>query len=243
MSKVIWVSGASSGIGAAFVDAVADRDARVIGLSRRERVGIENVPVDLSDPASWTAVERHFDEVLATGRHREALFFHCAGTVAANGSLIDADPGEYTRSVLLNAASGQVLGRAFLAATSRAGCRATLVMCSSPAASNALAGMSHYCGGKAGLEHWTRAVAVELADRPGAARVFSVVPCAVDTPLLRELMGGLAAETPLANAFRAALADGALATPEQVAREIWDAIDQGVEPGAAIRVGATELAI
>ena len=226
------------------MDAVPDRDARVIGISRREHAGIENVTADLSDPASWTAVERYstrFSPRVAITH--EELFFHCAGTIAANGSLLDADPAEYTQSVLLNAGSGQVLGRAFLAATSRADCRATLVMCSSPAASDALAGMSHYCGGKAGLEHWTRAVAVELGDRPRAARVFSVVPCAVDTPLLRELMEGLAAETPLADAFRSALADDALATTDGVAREIWDAIDRGAAAGAAIRVGATELVI
>ncbi len=243
MSGVVWVSGASSGIGAAFVDVALARGARVIGISRRSHPHAENLPADLSDPQSWIGVERQFNEVLSTGDYDEAVFFHCAGTVAANGPLVSADPAEYTRSVLLNSASGQVLGRAFLAASSAANCPATLVMCSSPGATDALPGMSHYCGGKAGLEHWARAVAVELGDDPDAAHVFSAVPCAVDTPLLREIIDGVAADTPLAEGFKGAIAQSALATPAQVADEIWQAIDDRVAPGTALRVGATELDI
>jgi short-subunit dehydrogenase len=240
VARVIWVSGASSGIGDAFVGAVPDRDARVIGISRRPRQGIEHLAADLSDPTTWPVVESHFRETLGAGQYSEALFFHCAGTVAANGPLIEADSAEYTRSVLLNSASGQVLGRAFLAATSEAGCRATLIMCSSPGATTPLAGMSHYCGGKAASEHWTRAVAVEFGDAPDAARIFSVVPHETDTALLREIVDGAAAATPLATFFRSAIANDALATPERVGKEIWQAVDRGVPQGAAVPVGLTE---
>jgi benzil reductase ((S)-benzoin forming) len=241
MSDVIWVSGASSGIGAAFVDSVPDPHARVIGISRRPHGGIEHLQADLSDPESWRRVEAHFREVLGEGRYREALFFHCAGTVAATGSLLTAETQEYTRSVLLNSASGQVLGRAFLATASEAGCHATLVMCSSPGASDALAGMSHYCGGKAASEHWARAVAAEMGDGPDAPRVFSIVPCGVDTALVRDLVDGPTAGTPIAEFFRTAIAADVLATPEQVGREIWEVIARGVPQGQAIRIGATDL--
>jgi benzil reductase ((S)-benzoin forming) len=241
MSRVIWVTGASSGIGAAFVAAVPSGAARVIGISRRPHPGIENLLADLSDPATWEAVDAHFRETLAESGYDEALLFHCAGTVAATGSLIDADPAEYTRSVCLNSASGQVLGRAFLAATAAVRCRATLVMCSSPGASDALAGMSHYCGGKAALEHWARAVAQEVGDAADAPRIFSVVPYAVDTAMVRDLADGDAtAAMPIAEFFRSAIADSAMATPDQVGREIWAAIDRGVPQGAAVKVGAFE---
>ena len=240
MSKVIWVTGASSGIGSAFVAAVPPGSARVIGVSRRTRSGIENLVADLSEPASWDAVAASFREVMGDGtEYDDALLFHCAGTVAATGSMIAADPAHYTRSVLLNSAAGQVLGRAFLVAAAAGRCRATLVMCSSPGASTALAGMSHYCGGKAALEHWTRAVAQEFGDSPQAPRIFSVVPHAVDTAMVRDLAAGDGADAPPIGAFfRSAIADSATATPEQVAREIWVTIERGVAQGAAVNVGA-----
>lgn len=239
MGKMVWVTGASSGIGAAFVDATPDRFTRVVGISRRPHPRAEHLAADLGDPASWKELERHLGEELAAGDVEEALFFHCAGTLDADGPLVDADPDAYTHAVLLNAAAGQVLGRAFLAAAIRARIAATtFAMCSSPAASNPLAGMSHYCGGKAALEHWTRAVGVELGDGPGVPRVLSIVPHAVDTPMVRGVMERPAEDLPLADFFREAATEQALATPERVAREIWDAIDRGVPQGAALAVGA-----
>ena len=162
------MTGASSGIGAAFAVAAPTGDSRVIGIARRPSQAMESLCADLSDPASWELVAAGFRDTLADGGFDEAVLFHCAGTIAATGSLYAIDPAEYTRSVLLNSASGQVLGRAFLAAAAAAGCAATLVMCSSPGATDALSGMSHYCGGKAGLEHWTRAVAKEVGNGAGA---------------------------------------------------------------------------
>lgn len=238
MGKMVWVTGASSGIGAAFVEATPDRFTRVVGISRRPHPRAEHLAADLGDPESWKAIERHVGEALADGELDEALFFHCAGTLEADGPLVDADPDAYTHAVLLNAAAGQVLGRAFLAAAIREGVRATFVMCSSPAASEPLAGMSHYCGGKAALEHWTRAVAVELGEGAGVPRVLSIVPHAVDTPMVRGVMERPAEDLPLADFFREAATEQALATPEQVAREIWAGIERGVPQGAALAVGA-----
>lgn len=98
--------------------------------------------------------------------------------------------------------------------------------------------MTHYSAGKAALEQWTRAVAVEqlTAARPG--RVLSVVPYAVDTPMVRAAMEEPAETLPVGQFFRDAAAAGALADPVTTAREIWGLIDAGVEQGAAIAVGA-----
>jgi hypothetical protein len=82
---------------------------------------------------------------------------------------------------------------------------------------------------------------VELGDASGAARIFSVVPHQTDTAMLREIVNGAAAATPLATFFRAAIADNTLATPEQVGKEIWQAVDRGVPQGAVVPVGVTEL--
>jgi benzil reductase ((S)-benzoin forming) len=243
VSRVTWVSGASSGIGAAFADVASDHEMRVINVSRRPHPNphIEHLRVDLSNPEGWREVERHFDAVLALGETRDAMFVHCAGTLTASGSLLSVDADAYLKAVLLNAASGQVLGQAFLSAASRAGCQsATMVTCSAPSASQAAAGMSHYCGGKAALEHWTRAVGIEMGDGEGAPRVFSVVPYCVDTPMLREMISTSPEEIPVAALFRDAAGRDVFATPAEAAQEIWAGIDRGLPQGATLTIGAPD---
>jgi benzil reductase ((S)-benzoin forming) len=186
-------------------------------------------------------VERHVAEALAADDVDESVFFHCAGSVEAIGPLAETDADAYARAVLVNAAAGQVLGRAFLAAAEKAAVRATLVMCSSPAATNPRVGLSHYSAGKAALEVWTRAVAAELGDRSDM-RVLCVVPHATDTPMVRALMDAPPADVPLSTLFRSAAADRTLASPDQVAREIWATIDERGPQGAVVHVGATGVA-
>jgi benzil reductase ((S)-benzoin forming) len=176
--------------------------------------------------------------VLEADRPEIPMLLHFAGAAEPMGPIRGADPEAYANAVLLNAAAGQVLGARFLAACTALALSPTIVMCSSPAAASPRAGMTHYAAGKAALQQWTSTAAREEEGRPHAATVFSVVPYAVDTPLVRAAMTQPADALPLGEVFRAAAASGALADPSTTAREIWGLIAAGVEPGAAIAVGA-----
>src|SRR4051794_26414705 len=110
---VVWISGASSGIGAALAASVPVAGARVIGISRRRGAGAEHLQADLSQPGTWPAVAAHFAEVLDGQDARSAVFLHMAGAATPVGPVVDADLDAYTASVHLNAGSGQVLGKAF----------------------------------------------------------------------------------------------------------------------------------
>ncbi len=228
----VWITGASSGIGAALAGG-APPDARVIGVARRPPPRGEHLPADLADPAAWATVGAHVDAVLRE-RPARATLLHFAGALGPVGPAGAAEPGDYVRSVLLNAACGQVLGAMFLDACRRVEVPATIVMCSSPAATAPRAGAAQYCAGKAALEQWTRAVALEQSE----AVVFSVVPYGVDTPMVRAAMATPADELPLGELFRAAAAADRLARPQDVAREIWALVAAPPPAGSAVPVGA-----
>jgi benzil reductase ((S)-benzoin forming) len=232
---VVWISGASSGIGAALAASVPHEGARLIGISRRPPAHGEHVPADLSDPGAWPLVADHFGSVLHRHRHGAAVFIHMSGVATPIGPVVAADPDAYTRAVLLNAASGQVLGKAFLDACRNSGTPGTLVLCSSPAAAMPVYGASHYGAGKSALEYWAEAVATEAE---GWARVFSVVPYAVDTPMVRTTIAQPPGATPVAERLRAAAERGDLATPEVTAAQIWDLVLDDTTHGSAVPVGA-----
>jgi benzil reductase ((S)-benzoin forming) len=232
---IVWISGASSGIGAALAASTPFVDARVIGISRRAPARGEHLEADLSDPAAWPQVASHFDDVLGSRRVDSAVFLHMAGTVGAIGAVADADRDAYTAAVLLNSASGQVLGKAFLEACRNSGTRATLVLCSSPAAATPAPGASHYGAGKAALQYWAAAVATEVE---GWAKVFSVVPYAVDTPMVRETIAQPPGTSPIADRLRAAADRGDLASADATAAQIWQLVLDEATQGSAVPVGA-----
>jgi benzil reductase ((S)-benzoin forming) len=233
---LVVITGASSGIGRSLGATIPYPDAIVVGVSRRGGSIGDSLSADLSDPSAWgdvrLAVERH----LARRRFDRAVLLHFAGLGAPHVPAAAADPDEYARSVILNAASGPALGQAFLAACASAAVPATVVLCSSPAAMRPMPGVTHYGAGKAGMEYWVRSVAAE-ADGAGAV-VFAVVPHAVDTPMVREVMARGADGGPVGAVLRSVAEGPGLATADDVAREIWQLVLEGDHAGEAIAVGA-----
>lgn len=230
-STVVWITGASSGIGAALKRSVPFEGARTIGVSPRAGPG-EDLSLDLAEPAAWRSLALHFESVMHSGAQR-AVLLHFAGTPGPSACMTEAALDQYTQAVLLNSAAGQVLGKAFLSIASRNGLDATVVLCSSPAAAVSLPGMSCYGSGKAAAEYWVGSVAAE-----GGGTLFAVVPFAVDTPMLREVMEQPDDVQPLAATFREAAASGELATSDATAAEIWEAVLAGVPNGSVVPVGA-----
>jgi benzil reductase ((S)-benzoin forming) len=232
---VVWISGASSGIGAALAASVPYPGARVIGIGRRAPATGEHVRADLSEPTTWPTIAADFDEVLGSRDFDRAVFVHMSGIGEPAATVADADPREYTAAVLLNSVSGQVLGQAFLSACRRAGVRPTLCLCSSPAAANPAPGISHYGAGKSALQYWAAAVARETE---GWANVFSVIPFAVDTPMVRKAMTDLPPGHPIGEHLRSSAESGRLATAAGTAAQIWALAADGSTHGAAVPVGA-----
>jgi benzil reductase ((S)-benzoin forming) len=232
---VVWISGASSGIGAALAASVPLEGARLIGIGRRPPAHGEHVEADLADPSGWPRIADHFGVALNRHRHDAAVFIHMSGVATPIGPVVDAEPDAYMEAVLLNAAAGQVLGKAFLDACRSSGTPATLVVCSSPAAAMPAFGASHYGAGKSALQYWAAAVATETE---GWARVFSVVPYAVDTPMVRATIAQPPGRTPVAERLRAAAERGELATPEATAAQIWRLVLDDTTHGPAVPVGA-----
>jgi benzil reductase ((S)-benzoin forming) len=232
VSTLIWISGASAGIGAALAAEVPFPDARVIDISRSGSGTAEHFKADLSDPAEWTRVADHFTAELAAYDGDRVIFIHNAGTVAPIGPAATADRDAYTRAVLLNSAAPQVLGSAFLRASAHLTCERHLIMLSSGAAKTAYAGWSSYNAGKAAVEHWVRTVGAEQADN--GCRVIAVAPGVVDTAMQEEIRSTDEEAFPEVARFLELKRTDALSTPESAAAGIWSLVTRNVPNGARV---------
>lgn len=223
---IVWITGASSGIGAALAETMPFGDARVIDISRSGGAsGTEHLPADLADPSSWEAVGKHLRAELGTFTGNRVVFLHCAGTLEPIGFAGEMDFLAYRRNVLLNSAAAQALGHAFLAASAGRECARHLALISSEAARTPYEGWSSYCAGKAAVEQWVRVVGAEQRRRLHGCQVLAINPGAVATPMLEQILKMDEQDFPEVENFRELLAFGRAKVPRAVAQGIWGLLD------------------
>jgi len=232
--NLVFVSGASSGIGLALARAVPFDSARTIDISRRGGAGLEHFAADLADPAEWPRVAELFEREVRDFRGDRVVFIHSAGTLEPVGFAGEVDAARYAHNVLLNSASPQVLGDAFLRAVAHCEARAWLVFLSSGAASSVYEGWTSYGAGKAAVDQWVRTAGAEQSRRGGRCRVLAVAPGVVETGMQAQIRAMPGAAFPEVDKFVALHEEGALRDPADVARELWALLDRELPNGAVL---------
>jgi benzil reductase ((S)-benzoin forming) len=233
VSRLVFVSGGSSGIGRALLEALPWPGARAFNLSRRPAPASVHAPVDLSEPSGWQRAAALFEAELGGFRGERAIFVHAAGTLTPIRFAGEGDADAYRRNVLLNSAAPQVLGDAFLRALRRAHAPGCLLFVGSGASTRVYEGWSGYCAGKAAVDHWTRTVGAEQERRHGC-RVLCVAPGVVETAMQAEIRATAPEDFPALERFVELHRDGALRDPAVVARELWALLDRDLDNGAVI---------
>ena len=238
-TTLIWITGASSGIGAAMAASVPFEDAELVDVSRSGSPHADaHVAADLADPSGWEAAAADFAARLARFDGERAILVHCAGTVEPTGFAGEVDAAAYRTNVLINSAAPQVLGDAFLRAVRDSGFagRADVVMLTSGAARKPYAGWTSYSAGKAAVDAWVHAAGQEQDARGGRVRVLSVAPGVVATAMQETIRATPAEQFPSVQRFVDLHASGELREPVDVAADIWAVMDEGLDNGAVVDV-------
>lgn len=224
---ITWITGASSGLGAALAGTVPFAGP-VVDFSRSGGgPASEHVPVDLADPDSWESVEKRLLADLAGFDGERAVCIHSAGVIDPIGFAGEVDSASYRRNAVLNAAAPQVVGHAFLRALRETGFagQADLVMITSGAAANPYAGWSAYSAGKAAVDAWVRAVGAEQRERGGPCRVLAVAPGVLATPMQERVRSVDVSNFPRVGKFVDLYEREQLVDPADAARALWGLLD------------------
>jgi benzil reductase ((S)-benzoin forming) len=228
---LIWISGATSGVGAGLARTCPYPDARIINMSRSAHPDLENVHLDLTEPATWPAARESFRTELAQFAGQRVIFIHNAFVSGATGYASEVDEDLYFQEVVGNAAAPLVLADWFLRFV-RPGYESGLVLMSSAAARILIEGHAVYSAAKAGMEQWVRVVRKEQETRGTGTWVVAVRPGFVDTPPLRAEATLSPHVYPIAPMVAAALEAGEALTPDEAATNIWAALPP--DPDSAV---------
>lgn len=180
--SIVWISGATNGLGEGLARHCPIEGARIISISRRRHPSLESVVADLSDPADWNRVREHFQKELSAFKGKRVMFVHNAYYADGTGVLGHVPAEDYQTAVLVNSAAPLVLGEAFLTAAAGKPYEAGLVLLSTSAHLAPMPGLSAYSAAKIGVEYWAEVVKRELAAAADNRWVVAVRPGGIATP-------------------------------------------------------------
>ena len=217
------VTGASRGLGAALVAQLLADGGRVVAIARDcsplpAHPQLTTIDADLADsPLLPLLAERALAQL--AGCHSLTLINN-AGTVQPITSVGSFADGAAEQALALNLTAPVVLCNAFVAHSAGfAGMRRVLNI-SSGAAATPYPGWAVYCASKAGLDHFTRTLAVEQQTAANPVLAVSLYPGVVDTGMQSEIRAADPAHFPNLPRFTALKADGQLTQPADCAAAI-----------------------
>lgn len=209
------ITGSSRGLGAALVRQLAQPDHHVVGIARHSDPALpaEQWPLDLADPLP--AAERLQAWLRDDRRWTSATLVNNAALLSTPGPLAATDLGQLSAALRVGLEAPALLSRVFLAGTAGIATRRILNI-SSGLGRRAMAGSASYCAVKAGLDHLSRALALEEPD----VSIVSLAPGVIDTDMQQQLRGADPARFPEQARFQGLKDGGQLQTADATAASI-----------------------
>ena len=167
-----------------------------------------------------------------------AVLINNAGMIPGIGPLSEGDAGDLRLALHVGLEAPMQLTAAFLSATERWPARRKVLNISSGLGRKAMASQAVYCAAKAGMDHFTRCVALEEALKPNGAAVCSLAPGVIDTDMQTQLRRADASAFPDQHTFIGLKNKGLLSSPEEAAGRVLAYLaraDFGTQPVADVR--------
>ena len=161
-----------------------------------------------------------------------------AGVIPRIAPLSASDAADLANALRVGLEAPMLLTAAFLAATESWTVPRKVLNISSGLGRRAMASQAAYCAAKAGMDHFTRCVALDEAIKPHGAKVCSLAPGVIDTDMQVQLRGADPAAFPDRQNFANLKTGGQLTSPADAATRVlaWlERADFGTNPVADVR--------
>lgn len=244
------LTGASRGMGLAMAQQLLQRGHTLLCISRKtndvlaelaartEGMSFAQWALDLSDGASASVKLKAWLQALDGSQFASATLINNAAALPKISSLADADFDNIAQVLRVSLEAPMQLTAAFLHATSGWPGERKVLNISSGNGRRAMASQSIYSAAKAGMDHFTRCLALEEAAQANGAKVCSLAPGIIDTEMQTYLRNTDPADFPSHATFVAYKENGDLLTPEAAGRRVLDYLaraDFGDNPVGDVR--------
>jgi benzil reductase ((S)-benzoin forming) len=247
--RLIIVTGASRGMGAAIAEQLLRAGNTVLGISRGRNDALdaaaalagarcEQWSIDLGNAAAAALRLEAWLGAQDGAGFAGAILVNNAARLTRIGAIDDCDPADLSHALRVGLEAPMLLAAAFLRATRGWACPKQVLNISSGLGRFAMAGQAPYCAVKSGMDHFTRALAMDEAARPDGARVVSLAPGVVDTDMQADLRNADPAAFPERRNFRALKDGGKLTSAADAAARViayLERADFGSKPVADVR--------
>ncbi len=243
------VTGASRGMGHAMALQLLQAGHQLLCISRKTSDALAQhalaagLPCEQwqQDLARGEAVAAKLESWLAACNHdalESVTLINNAGMIPAIAPVAGLAASDLAEAMRVGLESPMLLAAAFLRSTAGWRARRKLLNISSGLGRRAMASQAAYCAAKAGMDHFSRCVALEQALQPNGARVCSLAPGVIDTDMQVQLRSADAAQFPDMPSFVGMKEQGALSSPQEAASRVLAFLarpDFGAQPVADVR--------
>jgi len=231
MAQLTILTGASRGMGLAMAEQLCTPGDTLLciargqsdalsALAQNHRTALIQWQADLSEPqpvadrlAAWLAS-------LDASSFQTAALINNAGVIGHLGPFEQAQGSGIARSLAINLTAPMLLTQVFLQLTRSWPARRRVLQISSGLGRRAMAASAVYCATKAGLDHFSRCVALDEALLPNPALTVCLAPGVIDTDMQADLRQGQPEGFPDRGNFVALKESGSLASPAAAAQRV-----------------------
>ena len=243
------LTGASRGMGLAMAQQLCTPQALLLCISRTTSPELQALaaqqgatliqwPADLAEPATVATQLLNWLNEQTLDHLASATLINNAGIVGRIGPLHPLDTASIATTLRVDLEAPMLLTAAFLTATRTWAVPRKILNISSGLGRNAMAGSALYCAAKAGMDHFSRCVALDEAANANGARIVSIAPGVIDTDMQADLRAGDPAGFPGLATFINLKETGALTSPADAATRLLAYLarpDFGSKPVADVR--------
>ena len=243
------LTGASRGMGLAMAEQLLQPGHTLLCISRHANPSLATLAESqgatliqwTEDLAQGAAVSRQLDAWLtsqADAGFASATLINNAGVIPRIAPLSQSDADDLAQALRVGLEAPMQLSAAFLRATDNWPIPRKVLNISSGLGRRPMASQSAYCAAKAGIDHFTRCLALDEALKSNGAKVCALAPGVIDTDMQVQLRGADDALFPDRQGFAGLHQGGQLSSPADAAKSVLAVLaraDFGQHPVADVR--------
>jgi len=238
MTQLTILTGASRGMGLAMAEQLCTPNHTLLCISRGSSPDLTALALkngttllqwqaDLAHPQVVADNLSAWLQTLTGQPFENATLINNAGVIGHLGPFEQASAHSVQEALAINLAAPMLLTQVFLQTTRAWPAQRKVLQISSGLGRRPMAASALYCASKAGLDHFSRCVALDEALLSNPARIVSLAPGVIDTDMQTDLRSGNPSGFPDQANFIHLKESGSLTSPADAAAKVLGFLARG----------------